>query len=350
MWKPALLSLLLVASPSVAFAARTPPRHAAPAKKAAPSVRRSTGTPKEKQLSKVTRISHVKQEKEQKQVKQEKQKKQVMQEKQVMQAKKEKEVRGTAPVEVASRPALPPAMIVRHAAPAPAADRAAEADASKSRAHGRIVLGHDKARRFSTPAVRVPHFPSVLLHEANLGEDLAFRPFDERGRPRAAAAKDFDRFMRDHHTGRRRHIDPRLAKWLYEVARHFGRRVEVFSGYRPREFSARKHSRHITGHAVDFRIPGVPNEAIIKYLRATFHPSGVGYYPNGVHVHLDVDRDHDTYWVDTGDAPSPAPTDRDADEATSDETVAAPPSPILDPGAEAVVPDEMPDDDPGLIP
>ena len=215
-------------------------------------------------------------------------------------------------------------------------------------AKARIALSREPSRARQAVA-RAPRFPSVALHEANLGEDLSFRPFDDRGRPRAGAAKEFERFMRDHHTGRRHHIDPRLGSWLYEVARHFGHRVEVFSGFRPLEFSARKHSRHITGSAVDFRIPGVRNETLVRYLRHTFHPAGVGYYPSGVHVHLDVDRDHDTYWVDAGDTPSPAPTDKDAGEATVDETVVNPPPPAIhDPGMEIVVP-EGPDDDPGFV-
>ncbi|MGZ3405813.1 MAG: D-Ala-D-Ala carboxypeptidase family metallohydrolase, partial [Polyangia bacterium] len=86
------------------------------------------------------------------------------------------------------------------------------------------------------------------------------------------------------------------------VGRHFaGHRVEVYSGYRSRAYCTRAHSRHLTASAVDFRVDGVPNDELVKWLRATFHPSGVGYYPNGVHVHLDLDRARDTYWVDAGD-------------------------------------------------
>jgi hypothetical protein len=80
----------------------------------------------------------------------------------------------------------------------------------------------------------------------------------------------------------------------------------------------------------------------------------VGYYPNGVHVHLDVQREQDAYWVDRGDAPSPAPTDQGADEATADETVAAaPPLPIFEPGdpglPRQILMPPGPDDDPGFL-
>jgi uncharacterized protein YcbK (DUF882 family) len=224
------------------------------------------------------------------------------------------------------------------------------APASPKKAQARVILSKEKTRA-KIVAARAPRFPSVALHEVNLKEDLAYRPFDDRGRPRVGATKELEKFLRDTHTGRRHAVNPRLGKVLYEVARHYGHPIEVFSGFRPIEFSSRKHSRHITGSAVDFRIPGVRNEALVRYLRMTFHPAGVGYYPNGVHVHLDVDREQDTYWVDTGDAPSPAPTDKDADEATVDETVANPPSPaFFDPGfpGSVIVP-AGPDDDPGFV-
>jgi hypothetical protein len=70
-----------------------------------------------------------------------------------------------------------------------------------------------------------------------------------------------------------------------------------------------------------------------------------------VHVHLDVDRQRDAYWVDTGDAPSPVRTDEAADEATADETVANPPAPeAFDPGfPPRLIMPEAPDDDPGFV-
>jgi uncharacterized protein YcbK (DUF882 family) len=169
-----------------------------------------------------------------------------------------------------------------------------------------------------------PTFPAVALYGPNLNESLRFRPYDDRGRPRKAALGELSHFLRCRHTGKQRRVDPRLMRALYTVGRHFaGHRLEVYSGYRPRAFCTRAHSRHLTASAVDFHVDGVDNEALVRWLRATFHPSGVGYYPNGVHVHLDLDRAHDTYWVDAGDD-TREPADADAD---SDAVVALPSAP-----------------------
>jgi uncharacterized protein YcbK (DUF882 family) len=129
-----------------------------------------------------------------------------------------------------------------------------------------------------------PTFPPVALYGPNLNESLRFRPYDDRGRPRKAALGELTHFLRCRHTGRQRRVDPRLMRALYTVGRHYaGHRIEVYSGYRPRAYCTRAHSRHLTASAVDFHVDGVDNDELVRWLRATFHPAGVGYYPNGVH-------------------------------------------------------------------
>src|SRR5690606_7630027 len=104
-------------------------------------------------------------------------------------------------------------------------------------------------------------------------------------------------------TGERPRIHSRLIELLAKVSDTFGgRALRVVSGYRERSYAAA--SRHRTGRALDFSIPGVPNEALRDYLRS-FDNVGVGYYPNSSFVHLDV-REQDTYWIDysgPGEAP-----------------------------------------------
>lgn len=98
-------------------------------------------------------------------------------------------------------------------------------------------------------------------------------------------------------------IDVRLLGLLARVSDTFGgRALRVVSGWRMTSFA--RESRHKLGRAVDFRVVGVPNEALRDYVR-TFSDVGVGYYPNSTFIHLDV-RDAPAYWVDyagPGEAP-----------------------------------------------
>ncbi len=241
--------------------------------------------------------------------------------------------------------------IILFASLAAAAPPAHQKTPAPAKAQARVRTPLKRAAPTAKATVRhKQQFPAVELLAVNLHETLHFRPFDDNGRARKNADKELTRFLRCWHTGKQHRVDGRLGKVLYQLARHFGRRIEIYSGFRPRAFCTREHSRHLTASAIDFHIPGVRNETVIAWLRANFHPVGVGYYPNGVHVHLDVDRAHDTYWVDAGDTPSPEPahpvveigdTSPSQIEATGDEPVevAAPPEPIAD---------EPPDADPGI--
>ncbi len=90
-------------------------------------------------------------------------------------------------------------------------------------------------------------------------------------------------------------IDTRLIYLLARVSDTFGGRpIRIVSGYRQRSYV--HDSKHKVGRALDFSVPGVPNEALRDYVR-TLGSVGVGYYPNSTFVHLDV-RPSPAYWVD----------------------------------------------------
>lgn len=90
-------------------------------------------------------------------------------------------------------------------------------------------------------------------------------------------------------------MHPRLLRLLTKVSDAFGGRpLRIVSGYRTHSYAS--NSRHKSGQACDFMIPGVPNEALRDYL-LRFDDVGVGYYPNSSFVHFDV-RATKTYWVD----------------------------------------------------
>jgi uncharacterized protein YcbK (DUF882 family) len=169
------------------------------------------------------------------------------------------------------------------------------------------------AMRAKTPGV-------VHITRLATSEDFVVRVSSRRGHVAPTALKTFERVMRST-TGATHPPEPRLLSLMGQVSNHFGsRRIEVISGFRPyspTQYTA--HSNHNIGHAMGFRVVGVPNEVLRDYCK-TLKNVGVGYYPNSTFVHLDV-RDTPATWVDfskPGEPPRYNVPGVDADEGTSD--------------------------------
>ncbi len=172
-----------------------------------------------------------------------------------------------------------------------------------------------------------------IIHIKRLGDDFKIRVRDRRGKIPPKALRDFEKVMR---SGEAQHTaNPRLVALLGIVSDHFGSRaLEVVSGFRPATNTQyTPHSKHNYGRALDFKVAGVPNEALRDFCK-TFKNVGVGYYPNSTFVHLDV-RDNSAFWTDysrpgeapnyegnhnkdTDDSVSVANDDADSDGATGD--------------------------------
>jgi uncharacterized protein YcbK (DUF882 family) len=161
-----------------------------------------------------------------------------------------------------------------------------------------------------------------VIHATRLttNEEFVVRVSSRRGHVSPTALSSFEKMMRSG-GGLTHPPDPRLIELLGTVSNHFGsRRLEIISGFRPyspTQYTA--HSNHNIGHAMDFRVVGVPNEVLRDYCR-TLHNVGVGYYPNSTFVHLDV-RNSPSFWIDfsrPGEPPRYNAADVDADEGTSD--------------------------------
>ncbi len=168
------------------------------------------------------------------------------------------------------------------------------------------------------------------IHALRLGEEFRIRVKDARGHVPPSALTAFERMMRE---GSATHpIDARLVALVGIVSHHFGgRAIEVVSGYRPystTQYTA--HSNHNTGRALDFRIPGVSNEALRDFCR-TLRNTGCGYYPRSTFVHLDV-REASAYWVDwsrPGEPPQydnagPPPDPQASDDGSNAQPATAP--------------------------
>jgi uncharacterized protein YcbK (DUF882 family)/LysM repeat protein len=137
-------------------------------------------------------------------------------------------------------------------------------------------------------------------------EKLEAQLLTRRGRLVPAALPGLGRVLRYYPTNEKIPIDPRLATLIGLVSDHFGgRTMHITSGYRPYSpVQYAPHSNHNLGRAMDFSVEGVSNTELRDFCR-TFRNAGVGYYPNGSFVHLDV-RTTKTTWIDysrSGEAP-----------------------------------------------
>jgi uncharacterized protein YcbK (DUF882 family) len=168
-------------------------------------------------------------------------------------------------------------------------------------AKGRKDDGDEKPEALAhTP--RRPGFVRMMRGTEKLEAQLLTR----RGRLMPAALPGLSRVLRYFPTSEKIPIDPRLATLIGLVSDHFGgRTIHIVSGYRPYSpVQYAPHSNHNLGRAMDFSVEGVPNTVLRDFCR-TFRNAGVGYYPNGTFVHLDV-RSAKTTWVDysrSGEAP-----------------------------------------------
>ena len=91
-------------------------------------------------------------------------------------------------------------------------------------------------------------------------------------------------------------LHPKLAAMLQKVANHYpGRRLEIISGQRLSKIKNHE-SYHTKGQAMDFRVQGISNIQLVKYVK-TFKNRGVGYYPNSVFIHMDT-REKNATWID----------------------------------------------------
>jgi uncharacterized protein YcbK (DUF882 family) len=174
---------------------------------------------------------------------------------------------------------------------------AAHPDGGAAKGSGKAAKSLAKAAK---KAKRAARYAPVELFQINTKETLKLRFFDDQGKPVKGWQKRFDKFMRCHQTGAVARMDPRLARMLYEIGRHFdGHRLEIVSGYRHPKVAKNPKSPHKQGLACDFRVQGIAHATLRDYLRKTFDHAGVGYYPNSVFVHLD-DRKKgpSAFWVD----------------------------------------------------
>ena len=89
-------------------------------------------------------------------------------------------------------------------------------------------------------------------------------------------------------------VDPRLVAWLQDLRDTLGSPIVVNSGCRctrhNRAVGGSPTSQHLAGRAADIRAPGVRLAELYRLaeLHRQAEAGGIGVYPDGGFVHLDV--------------------------------------------------------------
>jgi uncharacterized protein YcbK (DUF882 family) len=180
--------------------------------------------------------------------------------------------------------------------------------------------GRAGARRWGLPKTR----GVVSLYRIASAEKRRIRLLDAQGQVPPVAVRQLRELLKPRGSKSTKPPNPRLVRLLARVSDYFGgREIHIVSGYRKPGGYTRTTSRHVSGEAIDFRIPGVPLEAVRDYC-SKLGKVGIGLYPRGQFVHLDV-RKADAHWTDwsgPGEAPKLSPPPLPGESGTEESRTA----------------------------
>ncbi len=152
-------------------------------------------------------------------------------------------------------------------------------------------------------AVRALPERGIYLYNTHTGEFLK-TTYWSQGQYVARSLAQINRLMRDHRNGEVHPMDPRLLDAMVAVHRKFGNKgaIHIISGYRSPQTNAllaansdgvAHNSLHMTGKAVDIRIPGQSTKLVGRAAKS-LKAGGVGTYPSSNFVHMDTGKIR--YW------------------------------------------------------
>jgi uncharacterized protein YcbK (DUF882 family) len=147
----------------------------------------------------------------------------------------------------------------------------------------------------------------LQLYSLASKEDVDLEIFNDDGSYDVDELHNADEILRCKRTDTTKPIDPRLIAILSHVYDHFGKRIEIVSGYRNQR---KQTSYHFKGSASDIRIEGVPPKKIVQFASSLDTGGmGIGLYPRSHFVHIDVRPAPSYRWIDNA-RPNPNSSDK----------------------------------------
>lgn len=139
----------------------------------------------------------------------------------------------------------------------------------------------------------------LSLHNLHLKESLEVQYRNADGSYDTKALKKINHLLRCRQTLKTHEMNANLIELIDTIQDHFGgKEVQVISGYRSPELNSNLRSQgravaqkslHMSGLAIDIRIPGISTSTLREFAYS-LRKGGVGYYPHDGFVHVDVGR------------------------------------------------------------
>ena len=187
----------------------------------------------------------------------------------------------------------------------------AEAPATKTRhsANGVSIKKHGKFAGVVVPESALRKEPlgkpsgDLELRMNGLDESVKVNIYNADGSYNVESLRSLDHVLRCRRTDDEKPIEPRLFTILSHVYDHFGSKtIDIVSGYRNQRKTT---SNHYKGTATDIRIEGVTPKRIRAFAESIDTGGlGIGLYPRGQFVHIDVRPLPSYRWIDMS-APNP---------------------------------------------
>lgn len=145
------------------------------------------------------------------------------------------------------------------------------------------------------------------LYNLNSGEEADLEIFNDDGSYDVEELAEATHILRCKRTDTEKPIDPRLIAILSHIYDHFGKPLQIVSGYRNQR---KQTSFHYRGSASDIRIDGVPPKKIVEFANSLDAGGmGIGLYPRAKFVHVDVRPAPSYRWIDNA-RPNPNSADK----------------------------------------